>query len=115
MARNELGRYLEPCIAHLQDFCDAIAVMDDGSTDGTREWLAEQERVKVIANPGRPMFEHEGQARNALLAFTLKQRPSHVLSIDADEMATEGAAVRAACDLDDGNGAFALTLEEIWK
>jgi glycosyltransferase involved in cell wall biosynthesis len=43
IVRNELKRYLEPCVAHLLEFCDEIRVLDDRSDDGTREWLAKQE------------------------------------------------------------------------
>jgi hypothetical protein len=115
IVRNEIGRYLQPCIEHLQAFCDEIRVLDDGSTDGTREWLEEQERVAVAARPRSAFFEHEGRARNALLGWTFSGKPTHVLAIDADELVSDGAALRAHCETNEGNGAWTLGMEEIWK
>ena len=50
IGRNELSRYLVPCIESLQEFCDEIRVVDDYSTDGSFQWLSEQENVVVTAN-----------------------------------------------------------------
>lgn len=115
MTKNEMGRYLRPCIEHLLEFCDEVRVLDDGSTDGTREYLEATARVDVIANDGPPMFEHEGQARNRLLDWTLAGQPSHVISVDADEFVTNGAAVRRACGGDQGPGVWLLSIQEVWR
>lgn len=115
LVRNELGRYLRPCIAHLLDFCDEIRVMDDGSTDGTADWLEAQDRVHVLRQSASSFFEHEGRARNASLAWTMQGRPTHVLAIDADEFVTDGALVRNSCQVNRGPGVWSLIMEEVWK
>jgi glycosyltransferase involved in cell wall biosynthesis len=115
IVRNELKRYLEPCVAHLLEFCDEIRVLDDRSDDGTREWLAKQDRVMVQHSVALPMFVDEGKARNWLLRWTFEGNPTHVLAIDADEFASDGAAIRATCEDDEGRGVWSLTMEEVWK
>lgn len=115
IVRNELDRYLKPCIEHLLEFCDEIRVTDDASTDGTAEWLAEQDRVEVVQIAAPSFFAHEGRARNAALAWTMGGNPSHILALDADEFVTDGAAIRRACEADKGRGVWSLGLEEVWR
>jgi len=62
-------------------FCDEVVVVDDGSTDRTRE-IAEQAGARVVVNSPWPGFAAQ---RNRAL-----QEASHdwVLSLDADERVT---------------------------
>jgi glycosyltransferase involved in cell wall biosynthesis len=114
IVKNELGRYLRPCIAHLLEFCDTIRVLDDCSGDGTFDWLADaDERVQVERAQADGMFRHEGRSRNELLAWTMKAKPTHILALDADEFVSDGASVRAACATD--GAVFTLGMEEVWK
>lgn len=113
IVHDELGRYLEPCIASLLEFCDLVCVYDDGSTDGTLPWLLSQPpSVRVTSDPVSRFYEHEGAARQRLLDWTLAQEPTHVLSIDADEFVTDGAALRAACEA--GGVVWSLDMQEVW-
>lgn len=120
IVRNELSRYLEPCIGHLLEFCDEIRVLDDDSSDGwIRELgIAKDSRITVLYQhvPGRnerPDFHLHAEARNALLTWTLDAQPDYVLAIDADELVADGRAVRRACE----TGADVVTLEmaEVWE
>lgn len=113
IVRNELDRYLAPCIDHLLEFCDEVRVLDDASTDGTDEYLQGIDRVVVARTLGPNFFKHEGQARQRLLDFTLEGEPTHVLAIDADEFVTDGAAVRTACTR--MRDVFALNMVETWE
>jgi len=117
IAKNELGRYLQACIGALRDFCDMVAVLDDGSTDRTGEWLDDcaDDRlvVKHLAADDAFFAGHEGRRRQALLDFTLKQSPSHILAIDADEFVAEGYLVRAFCQSTRLVGT--LMMEEVWQ
>ncbi len=118
IVRNEIGRYLEDCIASLAEFCDAIVVFDDASDDGTQESLTADPRVTRIMQPsdGKPMFyAHEGRARQGLIDLTLAEKPTHVLSIDADELVSDGAALRAGLEADPEQAVWSLQMEEIWK
>lgn len=115
IVRNEAHRYLEWSVGALLEFCDEIRVLDDGSTDGTYEILAELDRVHVKRRGGDPMFEHEGRARNELLDWTYAGNPTHVLAVDADEIVVGGQRVRAACENNQGRGSWSLLMEEVWK
>ena len=110
IVRNELGRYIGPCIDHLLEFCDEIRVLDEGSTDGWSD-----KRCVVQREPAREgdAFVNHAQMRQRLLDFTLEGAPTHILAIDADEFITDGAAVRRACEF--GLGAYKVCLQEVWK
>lgn len=114
IVRNELGRYLEPCVDHLLEFCDEIRVLDEGSTDGWSDT-----RVSCLRAPERigDAFVNHAAMRQRLLDFTLEGAPTHILAIDADEFITDGLAVRRACDSYDGEvfSAFKVCLQEVWK
>jgi glycosyltransferase involved in cell wall biosynthesis len=116
IVRNELGRYLEPCVAHLLEFCDEVRVLDDYSDDGTCEWLCDHPRVGLLTNDGPSFAEHEGIARQRLLGWTVEARPDFVLAIDADEFVADGQALRAALEgAAERQVAFGLRMCEVWS
>ncbi len=115
--RNELGRYLEPCIDHLLAFCDLVVVLDDASDDGTREYLIEHpdERLVVEQQSRSTFYVHEGHTRQKLIDATLAHNPTHVLSIDADEFVSDGELLRQRIEGDPGQPVWQLSIEEIWN
>ena len=123
IVRNEMNRYLPMCIGSLAEFCDEIRVFDDGSTDGTFEWLAVHPKVAVLQQPTSTFFEHEGNARQAALRWTLEltPRPTHILTIDADEFVSDGAALRRKLEHEDHWAnprqlqAWTLDMLEVWR
>lgn len=90
VVKNELDRYLVPCIKHAQTFLDEIFVYDDRSTDETAE-VAIDLGCRVVRRPdSRPSFiNHEGKFRySAWKAFEQVMKPKlgdWVFSFDADE------------------------------
>lgn len=117
IVRNELDRYLPLAVTHLLSFCDEIRVLDDGSTDGTYEWLQERDSigVKVLRNPGPSFFEHEGRARQRLFDWVLQARADYVLGIDADEFVGDPSVIREAVDGESMHPVFTIPLVEAWK
>lgn len=122
IVRNEFGRYMEQCLGHLLEFCDEVRILDDGSDDGSAEWLSEVHHaaVQVQRAPVSGFFAHEGRARQTLLEWTLAGDPSHVLAVDADEFVTDGMAVRRACEGSGGTWdvrqmVWTLGMEEVWE
>lgn len=116
VVRNEVGRYLAPCVESLLSFCDLVVVLDDASDDGTREWLVDHpdDRVHVVTQGEATFFRHEGRTRQRLLDATLEQRPDWVFAIDADELVDDPTAVRAACEAT-SSPVLALEIAEVWS
>lgn len=113
VVHNELARYLKPNIAHLQAFCDEIALLDDHSDDGTFAWASEQEKVD-IAEASSSFFDNEGMTRNELLEWTLADDTNiRLLAIDADEFVADGWKLRRLPH--SRRGIWLLTMTEIWK
>lgn len=114
--RNELERYLRPCIDSLLTFCDEVRVQDDGSVDGSYEWLSSQAGVVVKRNEGVSWRENEGLLHQQLLDFTLEGRPTHVLAIDADEFIPDGERFRRVLKNAPAETiAFTLCMREVWR
>jgi glycosyltransferase involved in cell wall biosynthesis len=122
--RNELHRYLGPCIEHLLGFCDEVCILDNGSTDGWEEtlrpgWGDDRARVIVTSDAdadrqGRSLFVNHAHARQRLLDFTVARDPTHILAVDADEFIDDGAALRAACQTS-RHDTLLVCLQEIWN
>lgn len=113
IVRNEADRYLLMWLRHLLTFCDEVRLLDDGSTDMTREIAGSYPDVHVQANQGPAFFEDESEARNSLLRWTMRGEPTYVLSIDADEFIGDTVACREAAI--QGHPVYSLTMREVWK
>lgn len=118
VVRNELGRYLAPCIDHLIGFCDHVCVLDDASDDGTYEWLRDDRDVRLAtaARHDRPRFyEHEGRTRQRLLDYTLDLKPTHVVNLDADEFITDGVGLRRLIGEQPDVASWHIPIIEVWE
>lgn len=113
IVRNEKARYVDLVTDHLLEFCDMLCVLDDGSSDG---WTDRRRRVKILREPERDsaaFFKHSS-ARQRLLDFTIKHEPTLILAVDADEVITDGQALRKAAE-DERFGAYNVCLQEVWR
>ena len=113
IVRNELRRFLPLAVSHLLTFCDEIRILDDGSDDGTFEYLRDVPRVAITRNDGDRFFEHEGNARQRLLEWTMEAKPTYVLSIDADEFVGDPLCLASAMQA--GGQVYTLQMEEVWS
>lgn len=120
IVRDELGRYLDLCIASLLEYCDEIRVLDDESTDGWEEalrpgWGKAGARVHVLRRERGEggAFHRHAIGRDQLLQWTLKAEPSHILAIDADELVSDGARLRRLCQQRPGH--LSLEMCEVWQ
>jgi glycosyltransferase involved in cell wall biosynthesis len=111
--RNEVTRYL-PAVLDALDFCDEIRVLDDGSVDGTFEYLTGRHKVTVKRNDAVSWREHEGQFRRQLQNFTLEAEPTHVLAIDGDELIADGSGIRETLEAAERQTVFTLRMVELW-
>lgn len=115
IVKNEMERYLSLAVGHLLSYVDEVRVLDDGSDDGTYEWLQEHEGqgVAVKRNEGPSFFEHEGRARQNLFEWTLQGRPEYILAIDADEFVGDPRQITEA--ITSHQAVYTLNLVEAWK
>ena len=100
VVKNEIGRYLKPCIDWASLFLDEIFVFDDRSTDGSAELARDLGCIVRTRDESTPSFiQHEGQFREAAwAAFEESIRPAQsrdwVLAFDADEFLVSDTDVR---------------------
>lgn len=114
ITKNEMDRYLPLAVSHLLTYVDEIRVLDDGSTDGTYEFLLDISGVEVKRNPGPSFFEHEGQARQNLLDFVLASGADYALGIDADEFVGDPSQIKDVME-SATLPVYLLSLVEAWK
>ena len=84
--RNE-ARVLPGCFEHLRGYVDGFIVLDDGSTDGTREIVSrEPALLELLDNPpAQPHVWNERDNKRRLLQAARRHGAQWVLVCDADE------------------------------
>lgn len=88
---NELRKEnLERFIKYIKPLVDALVVYDDGSTDGSYEYLLQH--TPYVIRGVRNDFAYERSHKQVLLQETLKLKPDFILWLDADEVLTANAA-----------------------
>jgi glycosyltransferase involved in cell wall biosynthesis len=100
-AEEDLPEFL----ACVEQFCDAIVALDDGSTDGTGEILRAHPLVKtVLRNERRENYRdwNDAENRNKLLAAAHRLDPEWIISLDADERldARDASSIRPFLETD---------------
>jgi len=83
LCRNEMGRYLQQVVPIWQEFADDILVVDDRSTDGSREYMIE-EKCRVYDNLSEPMMGAEHDIRQYLWDIATQSKHDILLWLDAD-------------------------------
>lgn len=116
--RNQLG-HLRGCLDSLRPHVDGIIALDDGSTDGSAEFLeGRPEVLELIRVPSdRPRWDEAGNHRK-LVTAALRHGAEWLLSVDADERVEVQFRTRAERVIRRGNlfglSAYALRLRELW-
>ncbi|WP_138753796.1 glycosyltransferase [Paenibacillus sinopodophylli] len=91
--RNEQGRYLEAVLAELSQFVDDIVIVDDASTDDTHELCRSFDKVVKLIRLDTSLFRTEWQLRQRLWEEAITLEPDWILSVDADEIYEQRAAL----------------------
>lgn len=121
VVRNEWDRYLAPCLRHLLEYCDEIRILDDASDDDWQKKAKRAlgknftEKVQILRQEEPTFFVHEGQTRQRLLEWTMEGAPTHILSIDADELVGDGTRIRRMLERYPTTEFFSLNMQEVWK
>lgn len=120
IVRNEADRYLERVLDSLREFVDHVLVSDDDSSDMTFP-LVDRYRPFTITHhelPSAWALRGEGVARDRLLDFALRfePRPDWFLSIDADEIVSDGPRLRRFLEevAKKDVPVVSLTMREVW-
>lgn len=92
---NDLPGWFES----VSKFADAVVALDDGSTDGTAQYLRQHHLVKLLlTNETRGTYAgwDDSANRNRLLDASAQLSPSWILSLDSDERisADDGRTLR---------------------
>ncbi|MCU0305557.1 MAG: glycosyltransferase family 2 protein [Thermoanaerobaculales bacterium] len=117
-ARDEM-RFLPGYFASVGEQVDGVVALDDGSGDGTAEYLASRpEVVEVLRHEGaRGAWDETGNYRR-LVGAALRHHPDWLVSLDADERVEIGFRGRAERVIRRGArlgwSAFAVRLLELW-
>jgi glycosyltransferase involved in cell wall biosynthesis len=117
-ARDEM-RYLPGFVANVAPQVDGIIALDDGSRDGSAEFLEACAAVIEILRvpPDRPTWDEVGNHR-ALVEAALRHRADWILCLDADERLERDFRVRAERVIRRGRllgySAYAIRLRELW-
>lgn len=95
--KNE-ARWIARCVSSIMPVCQRVLVMDDHSTDDTREICRAIPGVDVLESP----FTGTDEARdkNWLLTHAMDLKPEWIVAIDGDEMLGPGAAEALLKEMD---------------
>jgi glycosyl transferase family 2 len=113
-------RYLPGYLATVAPQVDGIVALDDGSVDGSRQFLASRPEVIELLEvpPDRPRWDEVGNHRR-LLEAALRHRADWLLCVDADERLERAFRDRAERVIRRGRllgySAFAVRMRELWN
>jgi predicted O-methyltransferase YrrM len=115
---NELRKgNLERFAKYVKPLVDALVVYDDGSTDGSYEYMLTQ--TPYVIRGIKNEFDHEISHKQILLQEALKLNPDFILWLDADEVLTASASdeLQSLCDMCAQNQIDGVALHEInlWR
>lgn len=115
---NELSKgNLERFVRYIKPLVEDLVVYDDGSTDGSYEYMLKQ--TPHIIRATQNDFVNERSHKQLLLQEALRLNPDFILSLDADEVLTASASekLQELCQQCDEKQIDAVNMHEInlWR
>ncbi|MPQ44468.1 glycosyltransferase [Clostridium tarantellae] len=88
IVKNEEGRYLETALNQHRKYIDNAIIIDDGSTDKTKEIIKDLlgDKNLILIENKNSMFSNEINLRKLQWKETIKTNPDWILNLDADEI-----------------------------
>jgi hypothetical protein len=116
---NEM-RYLPGWFENVPPHVDGVVALDDGSTDGSGDFVAAQPSVLEIIRvpPREPHVWDDGVNHSRVIEAALRHQPDWMIGLDADERLEREFRTRAEAELRradrKGYVAYSLLLRELW-
>jgi hypothetical protein len=113
-------RFLPGLFSNLLPHVDGIVALDDGSTDGSLQFVRRQDKVLEIIDTGRGAGGVWDEPLNHRLLVTtaLSFGPDWLFAVDADERVERHFRVRAEAEFDraerENHGAYSIQIRETW-
>ena len=119
VVHNEMG-YLPGWFENVSPQVDGVVALDDGSTDGSAEFVAAQPNVlELVRIPARdPHVWEDGLNHSRVIEAALRHQPDWMIGLDADERLERGFRARAEAEIrraeKKGYAAYSIHLRELW-
>lgn len=108
--KNE-ARWIERCVSSIMPVCDRVIVLDDSSTDNTRE-IAAAAGAAVIKSPFTGLAE--SRDKNFLLDCVSELDPDWIICIDGDEMLRPGSVAPLKAALETSARSISMRIWYLW-
>ncbi len=117
---NEM-EFLPGYVSNVQTQVDGIVALDDGSTDGSGDFVERQHKVLELVRipPRTPHVWDEPTNRKMLVAAGRKYKPDWFVAVDADERLEKDFRDRVIREIEraneEGLPALSVNIRELWN
>lgn len=118
VVKNEEGRFLEKALLSHKDYIDKAIIIDDNSTDNTRELVRDilGDKNLILIENKNSLFSNEINLRKLQWEQTIKAGGDWILNLDADEIFEDKFKDEIASMIENENvDAYLFRLFDFWN